>query len=124
TSPGPDARNSDADRYARPDNVRTVSAACQRRRYNHWKNCQSIVRYPAQVGLFFATASLPGWRYWQAEPAAQSRFYSFFTSVEYQSSHRHFAPVAVTGDPLKRSPASLLRSALRGSRHRDRDGLW
>ena len=28
------------------------------------------MRYPAQVGLFFATASLPGWRYWQAEPAA------------------------------------------------------
>ena len=72
----------------------------------------------------FATASLPGWRYWQAGPAAQSRFCSFFTSVEYQSSHRHFAPVAVTGDPLKRSPASLPRSAPRGSPRTDRDDLW
>ncbi len=32
---------------------------------------------PGTGWVIFATASLPGWRYWQAGPAAQSRFVHF-----------------------------------------------
>lgn len=50
--------------------------------------------------------------------------FSFLTSVESLSLHPHSVPDGAVGDPSVRSPAWLLRSALRESPHTDRGALW
>ncbi len=72
---------------------------------------------PGTGWVIFCQASLPGWRYWQAGPAAQSQFFHFYQrGISVFTSA--FCARCRTGDPLKRSPASLQRSAPRGSNTR------
>lgn len=56
----------------------------------------------------------------------QQRNCGFFisTSVESLSLHPHSVPDGAAGDPSARSPAWLLRSALRESPRTDRGALW